>query len=125
MKLGIDDYPTDSPVGAIRDALREHGCAREEALLLGLLTALEAANDHALHLETDDRALHAARSHVVRQQHAGAHIQDRLDARAWMDEFGEGRCRCDACERDDRKMAVEQSPTAPKDRARRPRHGSG
>ena len=33
-------------------------------------------------------ALITARSHVYRQQHHGAHEQDRADAVAWMEQYG-------------------------------------
>lgn len=52
----------------------------------------------------DAEALRLARHHVQRAQHDGRHEQDRHDARKWMDEHGDGRCRCDRCERDEARF---------------------
>jgi len=49
-------------------------------------------------------ALRKARHHVYRAQHDGKHEQDRHDARQWMDDHWDGRCRCDRCERDEARF---------------------
>ena len=53
-------------------------------------------------LDLGGEALRSARAHVHRQQHSGAHEQDRADARAWMDAYAGGRCSCDRCVRDEK-----------------------
>jgi hypothetical protein len=55
------------------------------------------------HEVTEDEradAVRGAASLAWRQQHAGAHEQDRWDAMAWLQRFtAYGRCKCAKCER--------------------------